>query len=336
MSASMLKLIRASEWWQYKLAPVVALLVATTLVEHKALWPLWPAAALLLVALAVCATYVSVINDLADRADDVAAGKRNRQLAYSRPAVLALLGSAIAVGSAIAWWWRGQPLLIASYAGSWLAFSLYSVPPFRLKARALAGVLSDAAGAHLFPALAAILVACGPDRADRVWMAAAAVWAFAYGLRGILSHQLADYDFDVLSGVRTFAACRPATAVRFGAFVAFPLELVALVIVLWRIGEALPVVALGVYAIMLTGRVRSGLPLVVVRQKPDGTNVLHEYYDFFLPVALLLCAAERDWHALVLLAAFIALFPNGLSRVARKLALMLRDAGREPRARTPS
>lgn len=339
----MLELVRAGDWWQYKLVPAVALFVATALLKRQALLPLWPEAALLLVALAVCAAYVSVVNDLTDRADDAAAGKPNRQLAYPRGPVLTLLGCTIVAGSAIAWWWRGEPLLVAAYAGSWLVFSLYSLPPFRLKARGLAGVVCDAAGAHLFPALTAILVASGPDRSDAVWIAAAAVWAFAYGLRGIVWHQLADYGCDVLSDVQTFAVRRPGAAIRLATLVAFPAELVALAIMLWRIAEPLPLIALGWYAVLLAGRVRSGLTLLVVMPKPRGISVLQEYYDVFLPVALLLCAAERDWHAVILLAAFIALFPNGLSRVARDsknlalmLALMIRDAGRAPRVRTPS
>src|SRR6267378_4359176 len=40
----------------------VALFVARALVKRQALLPLWPAAVLLLVALAVCAAYVSVIH----------------------------------------------------------------------------------------------------------------------------------------------------------------------------------------------------------------------------------------------------------------------------------
>src|SRR5207237_4830600 len=201
----MLKLFRAGEWWQYKIAPVVALIAATALVQQKALLPLWPKVVLLLVALALCAAYVSVVNDLADLADDVAARKPNRQLAYSRGGVLALIAFTIAAGAAIVWWWRDEPLLAASYAGSWVVFSLYSLPPFRLKGRGFAGVLCDASGAHLFPALTAVLIASGPGTHDRAWMAAAAVWAFSYGVRGILWHQLADRDSDALTGMQTFA-----------------------------------------------------------------------------------------------------------------------------------
>lgn len=341
MPAAILELVRARDWWQYKLAPAFALLVATALVERTPLLPLWPAAALLLVALAVCAAYVSVLNDLADRADDVAAGKSNRQLGYANKPVFALLGYAIAAGLAIAWCWRDEPWLVAAYAGSWVVFTLYSVPPFRLKARGLAGAVCDAMGAHLFPALTAVLVVAASQfqKPDRMWLAAAAVWSFAYGFRGIIWHQLADMEADARCGIRTFAVCRPELAVRLVAFVSFPAELLALTSLLWRIGQLLPLVALGYYAAVLVARTRSGMTLIIIRPKPGNISVLQEYYDVFLPIALLLCAVERDWHAVVLLGAFIALFPKGLRRVvrdSRMMALMLRDAVRAQRARMQS
>jgi len=339
----MFKLFRAGDWWQYKIAPVVALVAATTLVEHKALLPLWREIALLVVALAVCAAYVSVVNDLADGADDRAAQKLNRQLAYSKGVVLAVIAFTIAAGAAIAWRWRDQPFLLASYLGSWLVFSLYSLPPFRFKGRGFAGVLCDAAGAHLFPALTAILVASGRGAWDRAWMAAAAVWAFSYGVRGILWHQLADRDSDALAGMQTFAVRRPVVAARLGAWIAFPAEIAALSVLLWRIAQPLPLIALVCYALLLAARVRHGLTLVVVTPKPGCISVMQEYYDVFFPIALLLCAAARDWHALILVAAFIAFFPHGFMRVARdfrqvslEFAVMLRDAFRVPRPRTPS
>ena len=65
---------------------------------------------------------------------------------------------------------------------------------------------------------------------------------------------VADYDCDVRSDVQTFAVRRPGAAVRLGAFVAFPAELIALAILLWRIAEPLPLVALGCYAVLLAGR----------------------------------------------------------------------------------
>ena len=112
------------------------------------------------------------------------------------------------------------------------------------------------------------------------------------------------------------------------------MELVALSILLWRIAQPLPLVALGFYAVLLAIRVRLGWTLAVVMPRPHGVTVLQEYYDLFLPVALLLCAME-----LALLAVFIGLFPKGVLRVwrdFRQLASSLRAAARGLRARTPS
>jgi hypothetical protein len=336
----MIELVRVSMWWQYKLAPVVGLFVATALIERRPLLALWQELVLVLIALAVCASYVSIVNDVTDRRDDEAAGKANRQLAYRRGAVLALLGATLAAGAAIAWTWRGEPWLVAAYAGSWLAYSLYSLPPFRLKARGLAGVACDAMGAHLFPALTTILAASG--RVDAAWIAAAAVWALAHGVRGIVWHQLADYDGDVRGGVQTFAVRHRAAAARLVASVVFPIELAALAAMLWRIAEPLAVIALVCYGLLLAVRM-PGLVLVVVVPRASCVSVMQEYYDLFLPVALLLSAAQRDWRAAVLLLAFAGLFPAGFRRlrpdfakVAILFSLTLRRAGRVLRARTTS
>src|SRR4029077_12941145 len=96
---------------------------------------------------------------------------------------------------------------MASYVGVWAAFSLYSIPPFRLKGRAALGLIADASGAHLFPVLVAALLALRArgDGLDPTWVAACGAWAFAFGLRGILWHQLFDIDNDRKAGVHTFA-----------------------------------------------------------------------------------------------------------------------------------
>jgi hypothetical protein len=41
-------------------------------------------------------------------------------------------------------------LSLSLYIMSWVAFSLYSIPPARLKTKGILGVLADASGAHLF------------------------------------------------------------------------------------------------------------------------------------------------------------------------------------------
>jgi len=336
-----LRLVRASEWWQYKLAPALVVFFATALVARKPIVPLWPAAATLLVALAVCAAYVSIINDLTDRDDDIGAGKRNRQLTHSRAEVIALLMATIAGGTAIAWFWRDDIRLVACYAGSWLAFALYSVPPFRFKTRGLAGAICDAAGAHLFPALTAVSLAMRHSRAvSPMWVVAVGVWSFCYGLRGILWHQLLDHDFDLRARVSTFAVRHREAAIQIGRFAAFPAECLALSLMLWQIGHFLPVAAFGCYVALVAGRVNRGaLEPVIVQPKPRCFTLMQEYYDIFLPIALLGVAVAADRRAILLLAAFVALFAPAVMREARELAKLTLTAfgvERVLRLRTPS
>src|SRR2546430_706582 len=70
-------LIRADEWWEYKLVPILSTFYATALVLHVAVSSLWVSALSLLLAIVPAAIYASVINDVTDLAGDLEAGKRN-------------------------------------------------------------------------------------------------------------------------------------------------------------------------------------------------------------------------------------------------------------------
>jgi hypothetical protein len=154
----------------------------------------WSALVLALVAVIPCAAYVSVINDLTDRHDDATAGKANRLTDQPRAVVALLLIGTIAPAVVLLWYWWSDPLLRWTYACVWIAFSLYSIPPARLKHRGFAGVLADASGAHLFPTLLfVLLIVRGAERpVDPIWLGAVGIWALCDGLRGILWHQLGD------------------------------------------------------------------------------------------------------------------------------------------------
>ncbi len=132
-------LIRADEWWEYKLVPILSTFYATALVLHVAVSSLWAGALLLLLSVVPAAVYASVINDVTDRADDVAAGKRNRVAGRPRSMVVAFIAVAVGVGFFFDWLWRDDVPLLSCYLATWLAFTLYSLPPFRFKKRGAAG-----------------------------------------------------------------------------------------------------------------------------------------------------------------------------------------------------
>jgi 4-hydroxybenzoate polyprenyltransferase len=321
-------LVRAGEWWEYKLVPIFAAFYATALTLDVSIAALWPAAVTLLLALIPGAAYVSVINDLTDREEDVAAGKPNR-FATGSPAIgLLVVAITVSAGLLFSWLWRDDVLLLTVYLSAWLAFSLYSLPPFRWKTRGIAGVLCDASGANLFPTLVAVAVAYrAAGRApDPAWLVAVGAWAFANGIRGILWHQLGDRENDRKSGVRTFAERHPPrVAVFIGTWIAFPFELVALAVMLWKLQSVWPAVFLAFYAQTVRWRVYSWrMNPVVVAPKPRFLIVLHEYYDVHLPIAILIASALAHRLDFIVLAAHLVLFPIRTIQTARDVGKLLR------------
>lgn len=331
--------MRAGEWWEYKIAPILAVFYATSLLAGASILSLVPSLLLLLAALVPGAVYVSVLNDLTDRDEDAKAGKVNRMAGASLSLALATMVPAVAAGLAVAWAWRADPLLLGFYLAAWTAFTLYSLPPFRLKARGLAGLAADASGAHLFPTLVAAVFAfrAAGAPADYLWLSAVGLWAFGTGLRGILWHQLLDREADEAAGVRTFVQRVPrARALALGHYLAWPAELAALAFLLWKLGSAGALVGLLLYAVLLRQRIKIFRMIpIVVEPRPRHVVLLQEYYTLFLPVSLLAQSALiRPADGLVLLAHLI-LFPVGAWTAGRD-AWKLRRSGLLPRSASRS
>jgi 4-hydroxybenzoate polyprenyltransferase len=243
--------------------------------------------------------------------------------------VAVLVALPVLAGLVFSFLWRHDALLLSFYLAAWLAFSLYSLPPFRFKARGILGVLCDASGAHLFPTLVAVVLAYrgAGDPVRFSWLITVGVWAFACGLRGILWHQLTDRDNDRSAGVRTFAERHPPhVAERLGTYVVFPIELAALAALLRQLRSPWPLLLLAFYALLVIARVRwFGMRVVIVRPKPRFLIVLHEYYDGFLPLAILLASSLRHHLDFVVLAVHLALFPRRLRQTVKDIVKLVRE-----------
>ncbi|WP_158266420.1 UbiA family prenyltransferase [Allosphingosinicella deserti] len=304
--------LRAGEWWDYKLVPILTFFYATCLLLGSGIGELWGGAVLLLLSLLPGAAYVSIINDITDVHDDLAAGKRNRMVGRSAAFRMIAILLTLAGGAIFFWLWRHERLLLACYGAAWIAFTLYSVPPVRLKARGLAGVLADACGAHLFPTMVAVALACASAQqpVDPVWLSAAAAWALGYGLRGNLWHQLLDRERDIAAGVRTFAERHPPhVAARLGTWLAFPLEVAGLAILLWKMASLLPLLGIAAHLCFCYRRMRLWqMRPVIADPKPGFFIFLHEYYDVLLPLSVLAASAVTHPADLVVLGLHLLLF----------------------------
>lgn len=321
--------MRAGEWWEYKLSPIFGVFYATALMLQVPASSLWQALLTVLVALVPGAAYVSVINDLTDVDEDLAAGKPNRMAGRSRGYAAALIAITAGTGVVICFFWRKDTLLLTVYLAAWLAYSLYSLPPFRWKTRGILGVLCDASGAHLFPTLVAVVLAfrAAGEPVSAPWLVAVGVWTLANGIRGILWHQLTDLENDRQAGVRTFAQRHPPhVTARLGTFVAFPLEVAGLAAMLWQMRSAWPVVALAIYLFLMALRVWVfEMRAVIVAPKPRFLIVLHEYYDAWMPLAILGASVWRHPFDAIVLVIHLVLFPTRTLQALRDSRRVLGD-----------
>jgi hypothetical protein len=330
---------RASNWWEHKLSPILATLYATAALSHIPFTSLWPTVGIALLALIPCATYVSVLNDLTDTEDDRASGKLNRLSGKPRVFPASLITCCLAVGLGFLILWRKDALVFYSYVFAWLAFTLYSTPPFRLKVRGIWGVLADASGAHLFPTLFAIALVYHWHGISVVirWTAVAGLWSLAAGVRGILWHQLSDAGSDAKIGLRTFVCLHDVKHIeRLGLF-AFLVETAAYATMLWLTRSLLAGLFLILYGLFALTRERLlGIRLTIVTPGSKFRMALAEYYIVLYPLAYLLAASWRQPAVLFLLAFHFLLFPRHCVFLARDSRALLQAATASPEQKLPA
>lgn len=315
-----LRLIRSHEWWEYKLPPLLALGYATALFSRVPLYKVAAGLVLVLLSVIVGAVYVSVINDITDIREDLASGKTNR-MAGVPPGrrwiipVLCMTAGLICIN-----WLYTDPLSKVLYFLPWLSFSLYSFPPIRLKNRGGWGVVADALGSHVFISL--LIVSWISLTMDWIWFVSVGVWAFAYGVRGILWHQFMDRDNDLRVHLDTYATRREPASFRPMAFAILIVESLALGVMLWRITNPFTLVALLLYFVVVYVRYRKrGYAIVFILSPKDKPFQIWmaDYYHLFLPLSLLVYASIKQPWAWVVLVIHVLLFPGKLKWLIKDL-----------------
>ena len=324
-------LLRFSVWWQHIVPPVLAAAYLATAVgalppgELVALLPLF------LASVVGIAGFGYFLNDACDIAADRAAGKANAA-APRRPAVrAAILLGLLAFGLSP---WTLLPrhsvnlTLLALQVGLLVA---YSVRPFRLKERGVAGVLADTLYGHLLP-VAITLFTFFPQTVGNLegfsplLTALVALVLACKGLRNILLHQLGDRENDRRAGIRTFVlAAGPVRALALINRLLLPLELGALVAVLVLLAPAAPVwigfaAFLAFTALMFSAWKFPYLPRRQMRFK--FLYCLNDFYEEWLPPTVLAIAVARHPGLWPLLPLHFALFPKGLAKIPRNLSVL--------------
>ena len=333
---SFIRTIRASEWWGYKLAPLLAIGYATAMKSGKSLLEASPYLLYIMLAMALGAAYVSVINDITDMKEDLAIGKKNRMAGVAPSRRWLFPAAALVAGAAYIATFYPHVLIMALAVMPWIAFSCYSIPPVRLKKRGIPGVLADASGAHIFTSLfiVASMSYYTGEPIDWIWFGAVGVWALCYGLRGILWHMFFDRDNDLASNTPTYATKVDPAGFRGRERMILVFEMVALGMMLWRIGRPLPVVFLIFYLLFVAASWRKlGFRIVVILMPPGQPYpyliFLADFYQVFLPLSLLLRASlafRYDW---IVLLVHVVLFSWSIRRLLRYAWRIARVPGPE-------
>jgi len=262
-SIRILELIRFKQWWIYKIAPALGIfllfraenpeLVSTNDILHLLL---------LTVALALAATFTSVSNDLADIKSDRIAGKYNRLNGWSYQQVIVLLAGIILAGTAVCSLLPGIWQKIF-YSALWVNWILYSAEPFRAKQRGGFGPLLDSTG------ILAIL------------------WSFLWGVRGIIWHQLYDFEYDRKSSIKTMpGVIGYERTVYLSEKILFPAETGVFTALLIMMQPVLLIPFFLCLIMEVAGNYNGVIPREIVR--PGGMNwlFLTDYYTLILPLSV--------------------------------------------------
>jgi 1,4-dihydroxy-2-naphthoate octaprenyltransferase len=314
---------RHSEWWEYKLVPLLAISYSTMQVAHYPLDRIIFKLIFSLIAIIIGAVYVSVINDITDIEEDLIAGKTNRLSSVKPLNRIITVVVCISAGVSCGFFIYPDRWSLFFYFMAWVVFSLYSIPPIRLKKRGIWGVLCDAMGAHLFPTLFLVsaLTQYSDSAVSATWYAAVGVWSLAYGLRGILWHQFYDRSNDLKSGTSTFASRINPQAFRLQELMIFTVEIAAFLVIfiatinIWTILSLLLYITL---VLIRTLAFHHKITLIITPLGLPHQILMNDFYLVFFPLALLFTSAISGDNGWLILCCHLLLFP-------RKTMLVIHD-----------
>jgi len=311
-------IIRARDWWPSKVTLALAIGFATLLqIEAPVTSSLIELFALSF-GVATCAVYVSFINDFSDADQDAAVGKRNIFHGKSLLLAPALISLSLLSGIMIAFMWRDDFISVLIYAASWVSFSLYSLRPLRLKERAHLGVVADACGAHLFPALLATTLVFHSHglKADLSWLACIGVWSFCLGLRSVIAHQVDDERNDDGADIKSYVRRVGNTRALFiSEYLLLPLEIMAFAIMLVHVGSTVVVVIFVGYGLVILANRASHRN----QMNWNSLAILSPYYAFLFPLSVLLSSAIAHPLDLIAVVLFLGVFHRTFQDIAKSL-----------------
>lgn len=318
--------LRATEWWEHKLPPLLTLGYATALITGSDILEALPNIIIAVVGFILSASFVSVLNDLTDAGDDKMAGKGNRLFSVSVSGRIVLFTFLLLLCMAFLYWIRDSIYSVIFMSMALCSYILYSTPPIRLKKRGVAGLLADAAGAHLFSGLffVSMVFYAFDHPLSFTWFSVVGVWSLTYGLRGILWHQLSDRDHDAKAGLKTAARALSHNQIRSLEMLITGFEWVTLALILLYVHSIFPLLALVFCLLMLYSYHQRGIKLILAQPLADRWHIImSDFYQVYLPLSLILAGSVINPYTSLLLIVHVLLFPIRIKAILKDLYGML-------------
>lgn len=275
------------------------------------------------------ASFGYVLNDLTDIQQDQRTGRQNIMANHNRHGKGLILVFVVLLGILPWAWLPWSPLILTLLVVEYGLFLAYSIPPVRLKTRGLLGPIADALYAYVIPGIIASLIGVEGkvSSALMLYIIIFAIWAFLFGLLGILRHQLFDHSRDQLDGVSTYVvnhgwACGFDTTYRLAKMVV-PVTL--LLVLVQSISNPIVVLCFGCHVGWQFWE-RKMQPMHASKHARPMSRIksFHFIYDrlvgefcwYWQPLLMLSLIALRSPEYLLLLLVHIVLLPNGIRRMA--------------------
>jgi len=323
-----LEIVRAKDWWEYKFPPMLA--IAWLIIQNSQFTFLHflPLISVLMSAITLGAIYVSILNDATDVVEDTRAGKKNRMAAYTTVQQTILVLLPLVAGLCIV----NIFLNLRSYAGllycaAYIAFTLYSLAPFRLKERGAAGIVADALGSQVFPTLfIAVCLYQYTNQEIRILpFVFLAVWLLCFGLRGILWHQLADKENDKTSGLLTIIQnMNEVQLARLGILIV-TIEIIAFAayILFNHLYSIIPGLIFYLFYIWMQFK-NDHIEQILIDPKAKQYRIfLFEYYQVFLPLSVLIVCVFKNPVNITGLLFHCILFHSNILRICKDVKKLL-------------
>lgn len=337
---SLCKLARTDNWLQSKIPPLLSIAFAGILIGDVASKEAYLLIANICISIFSVAVYGHLINDIFDAEEDRFNHKEN--LVSSLPPFARLLLCLITIITGF------SPLILQKYGAlptlllviNYILPTIYSAPPFSLKRRGVAGILMDSLGAHAIPTLFITSLFLASVEFSPIiqflFLLSTFAWSFFLGLRGIITHQVADRQNDMAANVVTFGGSRnPKSLRRLVLHHLLPIEFAAIIvfssILVWY--YPLISVAILLYLALEYAKIKKGWKLPLFYQHlPEREDYIpflnNEFYELWLPCALLITMVSSDLSFLFLAGIYLVLFWPGIKNRSKVVGRILVDVAK--------